>query len=59
MAIDRAKAPKPLEAAGPRAAKPSWLEREVAGEFIIAPLVRGTIWVFLHAVLLIKRLLLP
>ncbi|MGF1631154.1 MAG: hypothetical protein ACFCUT_16900 [Kiloniellaceae bacterium] len=54
-----AEAPKPPECAGSRAVKPSWLEREVVGEFIFAPLVRVTIWVFLHTVLLIKRLLLP
>ncbi len=56
---DMAEAPKPPECAGSRAVKPSWLEREVVGEFIFAPLVRVTIWVFLHTVLLIKRLLLP
>jgi hypothetical protein len=45
---------KQPRAAAPAEAKPSWLEREIVGDFIFAPLARGAVWLFLHLLLAIK-----
>ncbi|HEY9548470.1 MAG TPA: hypothetical protein VIR45_03135 [Kiloniellaceae bacterium] len=53
---DTPKAPRKAASPDP---KEGWLVREIVGEFILAPLVRGALWLVLHAALLVKRLLLP
>ena len=49
-----AEAPKTPRIAASVQPKPSWLEREIVGEFIFAPLVRGALWLFLRLVLAVK-----
>ena len=51
---------KSAQQSGPLADKPQnktsepWLVREIVADFVIAPLVRGVIWLFLHLALAIK-----
>ena len=54
-----AEVPKAQQRGVPAAPKEPWLVRELVGEFVFAPLVRGALWLVLHAVLMVKRLLLP